>query len=191
MKRIRTLIIHTTLIIMIIASNIIVCHAADKEYEYDDSGRVTKVTYEDGSYETYEYDDNGNIIQITYTNASIDSSQESTTTAGNGDTTSDNVDENNNSQSGNGNNNTGDSNNGDGEDSSGNNTQGNNSSGSNSLNNGENNESNETNSGENKESSNTGNSTGDTSHLTLAIAIMGLMLVGIYTALKARARIDR
>ncbi|MBR3598986.1 MAG: RHS repeat protein, partial [Lachnospiraceae bacterium] len=40
--------------------------AAGKTYEYDDSGRITKVTYEDGSYETYEYDKNGNIIQVVY-----------------------------------------------------------------------------------------------------------------------------
>lgn len=41
-------------------------YAADMEYEYDDSGRVTKVTYEDGSYETYEYDGNGNIVRTDF-----------------------------------------------------------------------------------------------------------------------------
>lgn len=32
------------------------------EYQYDKLNRVTKVTYEDGSYVTYEYDANGNIV---------------------------------------------------------------------------------------------------------------------------------
>lgn len=38
-------------------------YAEQTDYEYDDSGRVIRVTYEDGSYETYEYDKNGNIIE--------------------------------------------------------------------------------------------------------------------------------
>lgn len=32
------------------------------EYQYDKLNRLTKVTYEDGSYVTYEYDANGNIV---------------------------------------------------------------------------------------------------------------------------------
>lgn len=32
-------------------------------YEYDQLDRVTKVTYEDGSYTTFSYDKNGNIIK--------------------------------------------------------------------------------------------------------------------------------
>lgn len=32
-------------------------------YEYDILNRLTKVTYEDGSYVEYEYDDNGNITK--------------------------------------------------------------------------------------------------------------------------------
>ncbi len=34
------------------------------EYEYDELGRVTKVTYEDNSSITYEYDANGNILRV-------------------------------------------------------------------------------------------------------------------------------
>jgi len=34
------------------------------EYEYDELGRVTKVTYEDKSSITYEYDANGNILRV-------------------------------------------------------------------------------------------------------------------------------
>lgn len=37
------------------------------EYEYDNLGRVTKVTYEDNSSVTYEYDANGNIVSVTRT----------------------------------------------------------------------------------------------------------------------------
>lgn len=37
------------------------------EYEYDDLGRVTKVTYEDKSSVTYAYDANGNIVSVTKT----------------------------------------------------------------------------------------------------------------------------
>lgn len=35
-----------------------------EKYEYDRLGRVTKVTYEDGSSITYEYDANGNILKV-------------------------------------------------------------------------------------------------------------------------------
>ena len=33
-----------------------------EEYEYDSLNRVTKVTYDDGSFVTYSYDKNGNIV---------------------------------------------------------------------------------------------------------------------------------
>ena len=35
-------------------------------YEYDESGRVIRVIYADGSYTTYSYDLNGNITEIVY-----------------------------------------------------------------------------------------------------------------------------
>lgn len=34
------------------------------QYEYDRLGRVTKITYQDGSVITYEYDKNGNIVSV-------------------------------------------------------------------------------------------------------------------------------
>lgn len=40
-----------------------------EEYEYDVLNRVTKVTYEDGSYVEYEYDSNGNILSVNVYNA--------------------------------------------------------------------------------------------------------------------------
>lgn len=67
------------LIILSMLSRAFITKAAEKEYEYDDSGRVTKVVYEDGSYETYQYDDNGNITQINYVDANGDGSGESST----------------------------------------------------------------------------------------------------------------
>ena len=39
-------------------------NAFAETYEYDNLNRVTKVTYDDGSYVTYEYDKNGNITNI-------------------------------------------------------------------------------------------------------------------------------
>ena len=38
----------------------------EKIYEYDEQGRVTRVTYADGSYVIYTYDKNGNIINTEY-----------------------------------------------------------------------------------------------------------------------------
>ncbi len=38
-------------------------------YEYDELGRVTQVTNEDGSCVTYVYDANGNLVEIKVTNA--------------------------------------------------------------------------------------------------------------------------
>ncbi len=38
-------------------------------YEYDELGRVTQVTNEDGSLVTYVYDANGNIVEMKVTNA--------------------------------------------------------------------------------------------------------------------------
>ncbi len=40
-----------------------------EEYEYDALNRVTKVTYEDGSYVEYAYDNNGNILNVNVYNA--------------------------------------------------------------------------------------------------------------------------
>lgn len=37
-----------------------------KDYEYDETGKLTRVTYEDGSYEEYVYDSNGNIVSVNY-----------------------------------------------------------------------------------------------------------------------------
>ena len=48
-----------------------------EEYEYDELGRVTKVTYEDGSSIEYEYDKNGNILKTTI----IETSSEAQTTS--------------------------------------------------------------------------------------------------------------
>ncbi len=75
----RKILIYITLILIISLNVEIISHAAEKEYEYDDSGRVAKVVYEDGSYETYEYDDNGNITQINYGDANEDGSEDSNT----------------------------------------------------------------------------------------------------------------
>lgn len=36
-------------------------------YDYDELGRLTKVTYDDGSYVEYEYDDAGNRTLVTTT----------------------------------------------------------------------------------------------------------------------------
>ena len=44
----------------------ITSEAKERTYEYDANGRVTKVLYEDGSYEVYRYDKNGNIVCIMY-----------------------------------------------------------------------------------------------------------------------------
>ena len=43
-------------------------YASAENYVYDDLNRITKVTYEDGSYVEYGYDNNGN---ITYTNVYV------------------------------------------------------------------------------------------------------------------------
>lgn len=47
-----------------------------EEYEYDTLNRVTKVTYEDGSYVEYEYDSNGNILNIKVHNEKADHKEE-------------------------------------------------------------------------------------------------------------------
>lgn len=47
-----------------------------EEYEYDDLNRVTKVTYEDGSYTTYEYDSNGNLLSVQMHDADSDNTGE-------------------------------------------------------------------------------------------------------------------
>ena len=63
-------------------------HVRAEEYEYDDLNRVTKVTYEDGSFVTYEYDANGNIISTTVVEAEQSSSEstEESETAENSET---------------------------------------------------------------------------------------------------------
>ena len=48
--------------------NSTICLQAE-EYEYDALERVTKVSYEDGSYVEYEYDSNGNILNVNVYNA--------------------------------------------------------------------------------------------------------------------------
>lgn len=54
--------------------------AKETIYEYDDSGRVTKVVYEDGSYTEYVYDANGNLLKTIYVEASDVPSEEQSTT---------------------------------------------------------------------------------------------------------------
>ncbi len=80
MKRNQKIIMSICMLMCFILYSAFMTKAAEKEYEYDDSGRVTKVVYEDGSYETYQYDDNGNITQINYVDANGDGSGESSTT---------------------------------------------------------------------------------------------------------------
>lgn len=46
-----------------------VAYLQAEEYEYDALNRVTKVSYEDGSYVEYEYDSNGNILNVNVYNA--------------------------------------------------------------------------------------------------------------------------
>lgn len=175
MKKNITVIIQIVLMVMFITSNIIMCHAAQKEYEYDDSGRVTKVTYEDGSYETYEYDKNGNIIQVTYTNAKIDSSEggastegegtdsenSATSTAGDGASSNDieTTEDNSSTKDDDKTENTGNTDNGQ-----------------------------ETDDNVVKDGV---YSTGDTSYVAIFIVIMGIMLVGAYTVIIVRKREER
>lgn len=89
MKKNQKIIIALSMLMCIILCCACVTKATEKDYEYDDSGRVTKVVYEDGSYETYEYDDNGNITQINYVNPNVDSSEEDKTTEGSDTSTED------------------------------------------------------------------------------------------------------
>ena len=60
MKRKYLLIIFAVFVIMMFC----VIEAAGEQYSYDDMGRVTKVTYENGDMVEYEYDSNGNIKSI-------------------------------------------------------------------------------------------------------------------------------
>lgn len=68
-------------LMMIIA--VLVCQIPvyAKSYEYDDMNRVTKVTYDDGSYAIYEYDKNGNITNIKIYNKNGESIKPEETTA--------------------------------------------------------------------------------------------------------------
>src|SRR5574344_1016738 len=50
-----------------LVSSILLCNQVNtyaEKYEYDDLDRVTKVTYDDGSYVEYHYDANGNIKKV-------------------------------------------------------------------------------------------------------------------------------
>ena len=62
MKRIRKMLVMVSIFEMFLFANNLEIQA--EEYEYDMLNRVTKVTYEDGSYVEYEYDKNGNIVNI-------------------------------------------------------------------------------------------------------------------------------
>ncbi len=62
MKRIRKMLVIMSIFEMFLFANNLEIQA--EEYEYDMLNRVTKVTYEDGSYVEYEYDKNGNIVNI-------------------------------------------------------------------------------------------------------------------------------
>ena len=55
-------------------------------YEYDNLGRVTQATNEDGSCVTYIYDANGNIVEIKVTHAAEDVEDNIDTTEHSGDT---------------------------------------------------------------------------------------------------------
>ena len=46
-----------------------------EEYEYDELNRVTKVTYEDGTYVEYYYDSNGNLIKTQVYGIEIETSK--------------------------------------------------------------------------------------------------------------------
>lgn len=54
----------TSLLIAALAGGISVAPASAETYEYDALGRLTKVTFDDGSTITYVYDENGNRISI-------------------------------------------------------------------------------------------------------------------------------
>lgn len=62
MKRVYKLLTVLVLIPIILIG--IAWNVQAEEYEYDDLNRVTKVTYENGSYVEYEYDGNGNILSV-------------------------------------------------------------------------------------------------------------------------------
>lgn len=51
-------------------------------YEYDILNRLTKITYEDGSYVEYEYDANGNITKTNVYDATPEESDTSTEASG-------------------------------------------------------------------------------------------------------------
>lgn len=60
MRKGKRIVVMLTCIQIIFAS---VVTAFAEEYEYDELNRVTKVTYDDGTYVEYFYDANGNLIQ--------------------------------------------------------------------------------------------------------------------------------
>lgn len=55
---------------IVLAGMVSVASVSAETYEYDELSRVSKVIYEDGSYQTYTYDANGNIKEITSYDAS-------------------------------------------------------------------------------------------------------------------------
>ena len=67
MKKFGRVSLMVVVIALLIMENSICIHA--EEYEYDALNRVTKVTYEDGSYVEYAYDANGNILSVHVYNA--------------------------------------------------------------------------------------------------------------------------
>lgn len=62
MKRFSKVLVMLGLLWLLLLHNLIEVQA--EEYEYDSLNRVTRVTYEDGSYVEYEYDKNGNIVEV-------------------------------------------------------------------------------------------------------------------------------
>ncbi len=57
-------ILKTALLIAALAGGIGAGSASAESYEYDVLGRLTKVTFDDGSTITYVYDENGNRVSV-------------------------------------------------------------------------------------------------------------------------------
>lgn len=106
-KKIITVIMCAAISVTIVFHGIKPYTVCAAEYEYDELGRVTKVTYDDNSSVTYEYDANGNILSVTITEGEVGKNpqipQETTPAAENGNkpdnaNTSENSNESENSQ---------------------------------------------------------------------------------------------
>lgn len=54
----------TTVLVAALAGGIWAAPAHAETYEYDALGRLTKVTFDDGSTITYVYDENGNRVSV-------------------------------------------------------------------------------------------------------------------------------